>query len=388
MTKKNRNICVVTGSRADYGLLKMPMAAIRDCDALTLQVLVTGSHHAAAYGDSRQAIVADGFAIDADVPLPDTVATPMDMAQASGAVLQGVAEALARLQPDLVLVLGDRYEIFAAATAACLLNIPLAHLCGGDLTTGAIDDSLRHAISKMAHLHFPSNEEAARRLIQMGEAEDRIFNIGSPGLDVIRAMDFADRAAVFEQLGLPPVDALYLVTLHPETRSDRPVSDQVEALCRVLSDLAPDVALVLTGSNADAGGAEISGRLREFAQNRPLAVFRENLGQALYLNVMNQADMVIGNSSSGLYEAPSFRIPTVNIGRRQEDRLKAASVIDCEGDSASIRHGMDRARRLDCGDVVNPYGDGHAAEKLVAHLSGIADYHSLLNKPFVDRSVE
>ncbi len=385
LTKKNRKICVVTGSRADYGLLKSPMARIRECEGLTLQLVVTGSHHSKTYGESRDIILADGFCIDADVPLSDRVVSPLDMAQGAGVALQGMAQALSRLQPDLVLLLGDRYEIFATATAACLLNIPLAHLCGGDLTTGAIDDALRHGISKMAHLHFPSNEDAARRLKQMGEADERVFTIGSPGLDAIREMTFAGRAAVFNELGLPQSDRLYLVSLHPETLSARPVADQVESLCQALSGLDPDIALVLSGSNADAGGVEISERLEAFAQTRSRAVFRRNLGHDLYLNVMRQAAMVIGNSSSGLYEAPSFKVPTVNVGRRQDGRLKAASVIDCHGDDESIGRALDKASALDCRDVINPYGDGRAAEKLVDVLTGITDYRALLDKPFVDR---
>lgn len=382
-----RKICVITGSRADYGLLKMPMRAVQDAPSLALQVLVTGAHYTADYGESWKAIAGDGFDIDAAVPISDAITGNLDMARASAAVLQGVAEALDRLRPDLVLLLGDRYEILAAATAACLLNIPLGHLCGGDLTTGAVDDVLRHSISKMAQLHFPSNEEAARRLLQMGEPEDRVFTIGSPGLDAITSARFADRVAVFDRLGLPESEHLYLVTLHPETRSDLPVSRQIEVLQKALCGLDPEVALVLTGSNADAGGAEISDAMREFAPSRPRTIFSQNLGQEMYLDVLHQAEMVIGNSSSGLYEAPSFGIPTVNIGERQGDRLKARSVVDCEADAAAIRRAIARAADMDCRDIVNPYGDGHASSRLVRILQDIPDFRALLRKTFVDRPV-
>lgn len=387
MVKTVRNICVVTGSRADYGLLKTPMARINASSAFSLQLVATGSHYSSRFGESWREILRDDFAIDVEIPLPDRIESGADMASATAEVMREMTKAFHALNPDMVLVLGDRYEIFGAAATATMMNIPLAHLCGGDLTTGAIDDALRHSISKMAHLHFPSNEAAADRLLQMGEPADRIYSIGSPGLDAIQSTPFDGRDTVFEQLDMPVSAKLYLVALHPETRSRLPVADQVDALCDALETLDEAITIVLTGSNADAGGAEISDRLRTFADGRPQTVFRQNLGHPLYLNVMKQAAMVIGNSSSGLYEAPSFGIPTVNIGGRQADRLKASSVIDCPMDAQSIREAMGAAAGMDCGRVVNPYGDGHASERLLEALASIPDFDGLLKKRFVDWSL-
>ena len=379
-----RRICVVTGSRADYGLLYWPMRMLRDDPAFELQLVVTGMHLAQEFGSTVEAIEADGFSVSARVDMLLSGDTPVAVTKSVGLGVVGFADALERLRPDWMLVLGDRFEILAAVQAALFARIPVAHLCGGDVTEGAFDEAIRHAITKMAHLHFATNSAAERRLLQMGERRESVHNVGSTGLDRIRRMDWMERPAVFDAIGLEPRRRNLLVTFHPITLDDRASVEQLEALLEALDGFGDDTGLILTGPNADTEGRSMTARLEDFAEGHDNAVFRMSLGQELYLNTLAQVEAVIGNSSSGLYEAPSFKIPTVNIGDRQKGRLSAASVVDCEPESGAITDAIDEALQRDCSDVINPYGDGDSSARIIAVLKSIDDPASLVRKSFQD----
>lgn len=380
-----RKICVVTGSRADYGLLCWPMRLLRDDPAFELQTVVTGMHLAQEFGSTVREIEADGFPVSARVEMLISGDTPTAVAKSVGLGVIGFADAMARLRPDWLLVLGDRFEILAAVQAALFARIPVAHLCGGDITEGAFDDAIRHAITKMAHVHFVTNSLAERRLLQMGESRQNVHNVGSTGLDRIRRMERMQRRSVFDAIGLKPRERNLLVTFHPATLDKQASVDQLDELLAALDTLGDDKGLVLTGPNADTEGRTMTQRIVAFAESRDNAAFCVSLGHHLYLNALAQVDAVIGNSSSGLYEAPSFGIPTVNIGDRQKGRLSAASVIDCAPERAAIVEALARAFELDCSDVVNPYGDGESSARIVEVLKGIDDPTALIRKCFQDQ---
>jgi UDP-hydrolysing UDP-N-acetyl-D-glucosamine 2-epimerase len=379
-----RKICVVTGSRADYGLLYWPMRLIAEKDDFELQVVVTGMHLSPAFGETSHQIEADGFNIAAKVEMLVAGDSPVALAKSVGLGVIGFADVFERLQSDLLMVLGDRFEILAAVQAALFARIPVAHLCGGDVTEGAFDESIRHAITKMAHIHFPTNADAARRLAAMGENPERVHTVGSPGLDRIRHMAFMARDEFFDVLRLTSMARTLLVVFHPATLDRGDPLEQLEELLAALEHLGPQVGLLITGANADTAGQRINARLQAFAESHPNAAFRLSLGSELFINALHHVDAIIGNSSSGLYEAPTFGIPTVNIGDRQKGRLRAASVIDCVPERQAIRVAIDKALARGRQLTVNPYGDGQAAELIVDKLRRIPDFGVLIRKPFVE----
>lgn len=376
-------VCAITGSRADWGLLSPPLALLRQDPAFSLDLIVTGQHLVPADENTAEAIKAEGFAVSATIDMLLASDAPVAVAKSMGLATSGFADAFARLAPDLVLVLGDRYEILAAVQAALIARLPVAHLCGGDITEGAMDDAVRHAITKLSHLHFVTNEPAARRVRQLGEHPARVHCVGSPGLDSIRQTKVLDRAAFFERVGLAPNHSNLLITYHPETLHADPLG-QCRELLAALHELGPEFGLIFTGSNADPGGRGVDRLVAEFVVEHDNASAHASLGAALYFSALSHTDAMVGNSSSGLYEAPSFRIPTVNIGDRQRGRLRAASVIDCAAERREIGAAIRKALTLDCAGVINPYGDGHASERIVAILRGLRDPRQLVRKPFVD----
>lgn len=380
------NICVVTGSRADYGLLYWLMRDIQADPECCLQVVVTGMHLSPEFGLTWRVLEQDGFPIEARVESVLSSDTSTGVAKSIGLGVIGFADVFARLHPDVVLLLGDRYEIFAAAQAAYVARIPIAHIAGGDVTSGAFDEALRHSITKMAQLHFVTNSEAARRVRQLGESEASIFEVGSPGIDYIRRMKLLDRVQLELSLGIHLEERIFLVTFHPMTLSVQPAEEQLEEVLAGLKVFLEEggTSVILTRPNADSGGRAILQRLDEFArESKSVAVFT-SLGQVRYLSLMAQADVVVGNSSSGLYEAPSFGKPTVNVGDRQQGRLAATSVIHCAAAAAAIVGAIRRALVMDCGGVENPYGDGHASERILAELKRMPRDASLLIKQFQD----
>lgn len=376
-------VALVTSTRADWGLLR-PVARLLEADpAFELAIVATGTHVSPRYGHTIDSLKADGFSVAFSFPIldeekDDTAA----IVRASAAATRGMGEAILDIRPDIAIVLGDRYEILAAVQACVLAHVPVAHLCGGDITEGAFDDSIRHAISKLAHLHFPTNADAARRLRQMGESPDRIVMAGSTGLDTVRETPFLSRSEVFERLNLKPADDLLLVTFHPPTLSEEPGAVQFAELAAALDALGPDVAIALSGSNADPAGWEMTRLAEAYAESRPNAAFRVSMGHLLYLSTMREASAIVGNSSSGLYEAPSFGIATINIGDRQKGRLRAASVLDCAAKRDAILTQLRAGLAADFSHVENPYGDGHAAPRIVARLKQAASFRPLLIKSF------
>lgn len=380
-------ICVVTGSRAEYGLLRPVMTAIAASPRLTLQVAVTGSHLEDAHGRTVQSIIADGFTVHAEVPAEQHDDSSVGIARSMGLTAEGFARAFAALTPDLVLVLGDRFEILAVVQAALVCRLPVAHLCGGDVTEGAWDDSIRHAITKMAHLHFVTNHAAARRVRQLGERPDRVHQVGSPGIDVIRTLPLLDGAELEAELGFTLRTRNVLVTYHPETLAFDDGIARLDELLAALEALGPDVGVIVTMPNADLGGAALAAHTRAWADEHDNAAAFMSLGQLRYLSTMASVDAVVGNSSSGLYEAPSLFVPTVNIGGRQDGRLRASTVIDCPPERGPIEAAIREAFDLDTIDAVSPYGDGHAAAAIVAALEAIDDPAALLRKGFVDLEI-
>lgn len=381
----SRRICVVSSSRADYSLLYWVMKGIKQTPGLTLQVAVTGMHLSPEFGLTVRVIEADGFPIDARVEGLLSSDTACGVTKSIGVTTIGFADALERLRPDILVILGDRFELLAAAQAALIARIPVAHIAGGDTTEGAYDEAIRHSITKMSHLHFVTNAQAQRRVLQMGEDPAYVFNFGSPGVDNIRHCRLLDRAALEADLGIRFRARNLLVTFHPVTLDPQGSAEHMNELFDGLRGFGEDVGIIFTMPNADSDGRVIRSMIEGFvAESQGRAAAFESLGPTRYLSVMAQVDAVVGNSSSGLYEAPSFRKPTVNIGDRQRGRLRAESVIDCPTRASAIKEAIERAFTLDCSRVVNPYGDGYAAEKIVAKLLEVPDPRALLQKRFHD----
>jgi len=296
----------------------------------------------------------------------------------------GFAECLERLNPDLLLVPGDRFEMLAAASAALIRRLPIAHVGGGDVTAGAIDEAIRHSITKMSHLHFVSSAGAARRVRQLGEDPATIHHVGNPSLDLIERLAALDRPAVEEAIGLKLRERNLLVTFHPVTLAEQPAAMPFAELLKALDALGPDIGLIFTRPNADPFGRVLLGMIDAFVQGHANAVAHTSLGQTLYFSLLRQVSAVVGNSSSGLLEAPSFRIPTVNVGDRQRGRERAASVIDTPADATAIGEAIAKAFALDCAKVVNPYGDGKAGPRIVNVLETLEDPTRLIVKTFHD----
>ncbi|MBI5247338.1 MAG: UDP-N-acetylglucosamine 2-epimerase (hydrolyzing) [Elusimicrobia bacterium] len=366
---KTRAIAVVTTSRADYGLLARLMRAIEKERGLTLQVVATGGHLSKAFGMTADAIKADGFKISARVPMTPASDSHAAVARALGEGALGFARELARLKPDLLVVLGDRWELLAACSAAVALRIPIAHLHGGEASEGTLDEQVRHAVTKLAHLHFTAAEPYRRRVVAMGEDPRRVFNAGAPGLETLREFKPLTERELTRLVGMPLTAPLALVTVHPETvgaRSDKTLDAVLSGLDRA------NVRAVLTYAGSDAGGRAINARLGRWAAARPgRAKAVASLGSRGYLSLLARADAVVGNSSSGIIEAPSLKTPTINVGSRQDGRLRAPSVIDCAANAsavaAAIRRALSPAFRARCRGK-NPYGAGPVSAKIVAVL--------------------
>jgi len=372
MADGRRKVCVITGSRAEYGLLYWLLRGIQAEPGLHLQLVVTGMHLSPQFGMTVDQIEADGFVADAKVDMQLTGDTPKALTRSMGLGLIGFAEAFESLQPDVVVVLGDRYEIFAAAQAATVARIPIAHIHGGELTEGLIDEAIRHAITKMAHLHFVAAEEYRKRVVQLGEAADRVWNVGAPGLDAIRKLNLLGRDALSKELEFDVTRPFLLVTYHPVTLAGDGDDKGAEALFDALETFT-DHAVVITGVNADTGHDDIRKRIAGFvAAHTDRALARTSLGQLRYLSAMAHADAVIGNSSSGLIEAPALKVPTVNIGERQRGRLRAQSVIDVDTSKAAvvaaIKQALSAEFRAKAKAAASMFGDGTASEKMVRIL--------------------
>ena len=363
-----RKICVITGTRADYGLLRWVMQDIHNDSDLVLQVIATGMHLSSEFGLTYREIENDGFKIDLKVEMLTSSDTPVGIAKSMGLGLIGYADALNELKPDLIVVLGDRFEIFAAASAALVARIPVAHLHGGETTEGAFDEALRHSITKMSHLHFVAAEEYRQRVIQLGEQPERVLLVGGLGVDNIKRLELLDRASLETALGLKLGKKNLLITFHPVTLETSTATDQMAELLAALSTLM-DTQLIFTMPNADTDGRALFKMIEQFVAINANAHAFTALGQLRYLSCIAQMDGVVGNSSSGLTEAPSFKKGTINIGNRQQGRLQAASVINCQPCRKSIKSALLKLYSVDfqagLTQVKNPYGEGGASTHVV-----------------------
>jgi UDP-hydrolysing UDP-N-acetyl-D-glucosamine 2-epimerase len=381
-----RTIAVFTGARAEFGLLRPLLEAVRDDPGLRLRLLVSGMHLSPEFGLTRAEIEASGFTLDEAVEMLVSSDTRIGQTKSMGLALIGYGEALARLAPDILVVLGDRFEAFCAATAATILGLPLAHVHGGEATQGAVDECLRHAITKMSHLHFTSTEAYRRRVIQLGERPGRVFRVGALGIECIRRFALLSPAEAESRLGFPLGGRYLLATYHPVTLETEGASG-LSALLAALEDF-PDLRVVFTQANADAEGREVNRRLAEYAASRPDRVaVRASLGQTLYLSLMARAAAVVGNSSSGLLEAPALGVPSVDIGDRQKGRIRPASVLHCRPEAgkvcASLAKALDPAFRASLTDMDNPY-EGRCPSADILGVLKTADLTDILKKDFYD----
>ncbi|MFC4161592.1 UDP-N-acetylglucosamine 2-epimerase [Chitinimonas lacunae] len=363
-----RSVCVVTGSRAEYGILYWLLREIAADPALQLQLIVTGMHLSPEFGMTYRAIEADGFVIDRKVEMLLSSDSCVGMAKSVGLGVIGFADAYAQLQPDVVVVLGDRFEIFAAVQAAYLSDLPVAHISGGEITEGALDDGIRHAISKLSRLHFVSTEVYRRRVIQLGESPDTVFNVGALGLDNLNRLPLLDRTELSLELGFDLSGDFLLVTYHPATLGDEAPCAGMLALLEAL-ECFPQLKVVLTKPNADAGGRALIELVDRYAAGHADRVYvTPSLGQLRYLSAMKLCAAVVGNSSSGLIEAPTAGKPAVNIGVRQAGRMRAESIIDCpdrcDAIVAAITTALTPEWRARAALAQSPFGDGQTAPRI------------------------
>lgn len=382
-----RKICVFTGTRAEYGLLYWLMRDIQANPDLELQVIVTGMHLSPEFGETWKTIECDGFAIDAKVEMLLSSDSDVGVVKSMGLGVLGFADALDRLRPDVLVVLGDRFEALAVVQCALVMKIPVAHLHGGEITEGAYDDAIRHAITKMSYLHFVAAEPYRQRVIQMGESADRVFNVGAIGLDHLTRSPRMTRDELSQSLDFDLSAPYLLVTYHPVTLAEEDPEQSFKALLAAL-DRFPEHKVILTYPNADNGGRAIIPLLEDYARQAPARIKAiTSLGFKRYLSAVALADAVVGNSSSGIIEVPAFGVPTINIGARQEGRLAAESVLNCKPDALSIEAALRQALSADfigvCKRAVNPYGAGNTASSIVDVLKRFDASH---NKPFHDLS--
>jgi UDP-hydrolysing UDP-N-acetyl-D-glucosamine 2-epimerase len=381
-----RTVAVVTGSRSDYGLLFPLLRAIDADRALELQLWATGAHFARQFGSTIDEILNDGFRIAEKIDMLLASDTPEAVSKSIGLGLCGFAQAYARNRPDILVGLGDRFELFAAVQAALPFNIPVAHISGGEVTEGAIDESIRHAITKLSHLHFVAAEPYARRVIQMGEEPWRVHVSGEPGLDSIATMDFLTKDEVENRIGIPLSPKPLLVTFHPVTLEGGETSRYINELLEALNDSSQPT--VFTYPNADPGGTLIIDAIERYVASKSNARVVRNLGRRGYRSLMKYAAAMVGNSSSGIAEAASFELPAVNIGHRQQGRLVGRNVINCDSERMAINKAIQEATapefRASIRGMQNLYGDGHASERIVRVLRDIPLDRKLIVKRFHD----
>lgn len=381
-----RKICVVTGSRAEYGLLRWVMDGIRKSPDLQLQIVATGMHLSPEFGLTFREIEEHGFIIDRKIEMLLSSDSPVGLAKSMGLGLIGFGDAFSQLQPDMLLVLGDRFEIFSAVAAALVARIPVAHINGGELTEGAFDDGIRHSLTKLSHLHFVAAEEYRKRVVQLGEHPDRVFMVGGLGVDNVSKLALLERPELERSLGFSLGRRNLLVTFHPVTLEEATSASQMRELLGALADLK-NTELVFTMPNADTGGRILIDMIENFVSENENAHAYTSLGQLRYFSCVKHFDGVVGNSSSGLAEVPSFKKGTINIGDRQRGRLKADSVIDCEPDRKSISAALETLYSVPfqsrLNSVKNPYGEAGASDKIVRAI-GIHPLNGIVKKYFYD----
>ena len=383
-----RKICVVTGTRAEYGLLYWLMKGIDVDPELELQIIATGMHLSPEFGNTYRQIEKDGFVITRKVDMLLSSDSEVGISKSMGLGMIGFADAFSDLQPDLVVVLGDRFEIFSAVSAAMIAKNPVAHIHGGEATEGLIDESIRHSITKMSHIHFPSTKKYAERIGQMGENPEDIFCYGAPGLDNIHKLKLLNREQLARDLDLPTKKQWALVTYHPETLEKDKAKIHIKAILESIKELA-DIFWIFTSPNADTEGRVIKKAIENHVRhNSKNSKLFNSLGQLRYLSLLKNSIVMVGNSSSGIIEAPSFSLPVINIGNRQQGRIKAENVIDifdCEKAEiiTVIKKAISKEFKDSINKIENPYGDGNTSDKIIEVLKTYS-LPDILKKKFHD----
>ena len=377
-----RKICVITGTRAEYGLLKNILCKIKSNNKLKLQLVVTGTHLSEEFGYTINEILKDKFEIDEKLPI---LMNANNIAKEMGLLMIQLSQTFERIKPDMLLVLGDRYEILSATSVAMTMNIPIAHISGGEITEGLIDEQIRHAITKMSHIHFPGADIYSKNIINMGEEPWRVFSVGDPAIENIKLMKFLSEKQLKEQLNVDVDTDTLLITYHPVTLERDRLEYQVENLIKALNKV--NKKMIITYPNADNGGDYIIKKLEEFAKVNQNVYLFKNLGTLRYLSVMKLCGAVIGNSSSALVESPYLKIPVVNIGNRQKGRLMANNIIscnnDCEGIIESINKVMSNEFKEEVKNVKSLYGGGNTSDEIVKVLENVGIDDKLLKKKLV-----
>tara|TARA_A100001388_G_scaffold102838_1_gene75011 strand:+ start:10065 stop:11207 length:1143 start_codon:yes stop_codon:yes gene_type:complete len=375
-------VCVITGGRMDYGHLHKVMKAIDSSSILELQIIATCMHLSPEFGLTFKRIEDDGFKINKKVECLLSSDTSSAVAKSIGLACISFSDAFKDLNPDLILLMGDRYEILSASQVALIMKIPIAHISGGDTTEGAYDEAIRHSITKMSHLHFVTNIDAYKRVKQLGENPKYIFNVGSPTIDYIIDTPMISKEELEKKLEFKMRNVNIIFTYHPVTLNKKQNRDDLIIILDALSDLGDDVGILITKSNADDEGRVLNQEIENFVAKHKNTKSYDSLGQFLYYNCINCFDCVVGNSSSGLFEVPTFKKPSVNIGDRQKGRMKSESVIDCGINKKEIKKAIIKAFNMNCDKVVNPYGQGKSAEKIVSILENIDIKNISLQKHF------
>lgn len=370
-----KNVCVFTGTRAEYGLLYWLLKDIQTSATLNLQLLVSGMHLSPEFGLTYKDIERDGFFIDEKVEMLLSSDTPVGIAKSIGLAILGLTDALSRLKPDVLIILGDRFEALAAAQTAMILKIPIMHLHGGEITEGAYDDAMRHAITKLSYIHCTSTEEHRKRVIQLGETPERVFNVGAIGLDHLVRSEILSLAELSQSIDFTINKPYFLVTYHPVTLANE---DPINAFSNLLKSLDQFLGyqVIFTYPNADEGGRQIIPLLENYAKDNSERVFTiKSLGQKRYLSAVKHASVVIGNSSSGIIEVPSLKVPTINIGLRQLGRSHAKSVFHCAVDEKEITHAIENVLEKSHEGIIdysaNPYGTGEVSQKIINILENV-----------------
>ncbi len=381
-----KKISVVTGTRAEYGLLYNFLKLAKKDNEIELQLIVTGMHLSPEFGLTYKQIEKDGFKITEKVEMLLSSDTYVGISKSMGLAMIGFGEVYQKLKPDIVVLLGDRYEIFCASSAAMVANIPIAHIHGGETTEGAIDEPIRHSITKMAHIHFATTETYRNRIIQLGEHPARTFNAGSPGLDSLDYMTLLGKNELEKSIGFKMGKINAIVTYHPVTLENKTAKGQISELLQALDEFK-EMNFIFTMPNSDPDGRVIITKILEYVnKNKGRCIARTSLGHLRYLSVMKHFDLVIGNSSSGVIETPSFGIPTINIGDRQKGRVRADSVIDCSPKKKEIIKAIKKCRtpefRAFCKKVKNPYYKKGTAKKILQEIKNLKITEKLLKKTF------
>lgn len=367
-----RKICFTTGTRAEYGLLSRLMRLVKDSDSCELQIIATNMHLMPKYGNTYKDIEADGFTIDEKVPMSKPTDDAEGVLASMATELQGMSKALLRLSPDMVVILGDRYEMHIAATVCMLLCIPVAHLHGGEVSEGAVDDSIRHCITKMSSLHFTSTEEYRKRVIQLGEQPDRVFNVGSIGVENLKRVQLMSKEELEASLDYQLDENSVMCTYHPVTLGIRTPADEINDFLQALDEI-PSMRVLFTMPNSDQGGETIEAAIEDYCAKNPRSKAFISLGMRRYLSALQYVTAVIGNSSSGILEVPSAHIPTLNIGDRQNGRTKGESIVDCKSDKTSVIEGLKKVLspefRTFCKTTTNPYEKEGTADNIFKIIS-------------------